>query len=119
VNLVYYPFFYFFRAVPQLMPHESTVDPEEPMHFKSWGDEPSQSDILDRRRSTYYQVTTSTPRCNRSLSIQTHPDLPLFVTHDHDDDGDPDDDADPDDDQVLIDPDGEIELRTRVTYTPP
>ncbi len=74
------------------MPHESTVDPEEPMHFKSWGDEGSQSDLLDRRRSTYGQISAFTPRFSQSLSIQTHPDLPLRVTHDHDDDGDPDDD---------------------------
>ncbi|CAF4269431.1 unnamed protein product, partial [Rotaria magnacalcarata] len=58
VNLVYYPFFYFFRAVPQLMPHESTVDPEEPLHFTSWGDEKSQMDSLDRRRSTFGQIST-------------------------------------------------------------
>jgi hypothetical protein len=58
VNLVYYPFFYFFRAVPQLMPHESTVDPEEPMHFKSWGDEQSQSNTTERRRSVFDQPPT-------------------------------------------------------------
>ncbi|KRX94741.1 Cytosolic purine 5'-nucleotidase, partial [Trichinella pseudospiralis] len=28
-NLLYYPFFYFFRAPPMLMPHESTVEHEE------------------------------------------------------------------------------------------
>jgi hypothetical protein len=98
------------------MPHESTVDPEEPMHFKSWGDETSQSDISDRRRSTYGQITASTPRINQSLSIQTHPDLPLHVTHDHDNDGDPDDD---DDDSLPFDPDEDIQLRPRITYTPP
>jgi 5'-nucleotidase len=113
VNLVYYPFFYFFRAVPQLMPHESTVDPEEPMHFKSWGDERSQPGLLDRRRSTIAQIAAHTLRINDSLSIQTHPDLPLHVTHDHDDDGDPDDD------QSGCDPDGDIEGRSRINYTPP
>jgi 5'-nucleotidase len=89
VNLVYYPFFYFFRAVPQLMPHESTVDPEEPMHFKSWGDEQTQSDTSDRRQ------WTTTNSINHSISMQTHPDLPRHVTHDHDDDGDPDDENSP------------------------
>ncbi len=128
VNLVYYPFFYFFRAVPQLvchlitkhiiifilqMPHESTVDPEEPMHFKSWGDETSQPGLLDRRRSTIAQIAAHALRINDSLSIQTHPDLPLHVTHDHDDDGDPDDD------QSDVNPDGDIEGRSRITYTPP
>jgi hypothetical protein len=95
------------------MPHESTVDPEEPMHFKSWGDETSQSDLLERRRSTIGQISTTAPRINHSLSIQTHPDLPLYVTHDHDDDGDPDDET------SIVDLDGDIELRPRVTYTPP
>ncbi|CAF3127307.1 unnamed protein product [Rotaria socialis] len=113
VNLVYYPFFYFFRAVPQLMPHESTVDPEEPLHFKSWGDEKSQMDSLDRRRSTFGQISTMTPQFSHSLSIQTHPDLPLRVTHDHDDDGDPDDDI------SLIESNGVLDYRSRITYTPP
>ena len=71
------------------MPHESTVDPEEPMHFRSWGDEESQSDASDRRRTPSDQ--TNTPGFNYSISMQTHPDLPLHVTHDHDADGDPDD----------------------------
>ena len=76
------------------MPHESTVDPEEPMHFKSWGDEQSQPDASDRRRTPSDQstATTTTPNYNHSVSIQTHPDLPRHVTHDHDNDGDPDDD---------------------------
>ncbi len=95
------------------MPHESTVDPEEPMHFKSWGDEKSQSDLLDRRRSTIGQFAANAPRMNHSLSIQTHPDLPLHVTHDHDDDGDPDDEP------SVFDLDGNIERQSRVTYTPP
>ncbi|CAF3977836.1 unnamed protein product, partial [Rotaria sordida] len=114
VNLVYYPFFYFFRAVPQLMPHESTVDPEEPMHFTSWGDEKSQMDALDRRRSTYSYITTTPPYMSQSLSIHTHPDLPLHVTHDHDDDGDPDEDDIP-----LIESPDVNDYRPRVTYTPP
>ena len=96
------------------MPHESTVDPEEPMHFKSWGDEPSNSDHLDRRRSTYFQVSPNPSQRNGSISMQTHPDLPLRVTHDHDDD--PDDD---DDEQSKVDPDGDFDSRSRVTYTPP
>ena len=95
------------------MPHESTVDPEEPMHFKSWGDEISPSELLDRRRSTIAQISTGIPRLNQSLSIQTHPDLPLHVTHDHDDDGDPDDD------NSVFDLDGDLERESRVTYTPP
>jgi hypothetical protein len=74
------------------MPHESTVDPEEPMRFKSWGDEQSQSDTSDRRRTPADQTTTAI--LNHSVSMQTHPDLPRHVTHDHDDDGDPDDDDD-------------------------
>ena len=99
------------------MPHESTVDPEEPMHFKSWGgDETSQSDLLDRRRSTFGQITSSTPRTTQALSIQTHPDLPLHVTHDHDDDGDPDDD---DDNSSSFNKSADLELRPRITYTPP
>jgi hypothetical protein len=94
------------------MPHESTVDPEEPMRFKSWGDETSQSDTFDRRRSTF--GLSGTPRLNHSLSIQTHPDLPLRVTHDHDDDGDPDADNPP-----AVEKDLELDIRSRVTYTPP
>jgi hypothetical protein len=93
------------------MPHESTVDPEEPMHFKSWGDETTESDSPDRRRSTYGQITASTPRINHPPSIQTHPDLPLHVTHDHDDD--------PDDDGSTSDAEEEIDYRTKPTYTPP
>ncbi|CAM4936795.1 unnamed protein product [Rotaria socialis] len=118
VNLVYYPFFYFFRAVPQLMPHESTVDPEEPMHFKSWGDEKSHPVSSGHHHSTIDQVVTTVPRFNHSISasasIQTHPDLPLHVTHDHDDDGDPDDENPDKDGQDL-----EFDLRSRITYTPP
>ena len=75
------------------MPHESTVDPEEPMHVKSWGDEQSQTDTSDRRRTPSDQ--TPTPNYNHTISIQTHPDLPRHVTHDHDDDGDPDEDNRP------------------------
>jgi len=95
------------------MPHESTVDPEEPMHFKSWGDETSQLDAFDRRRSTLDHITANTPRLNHTLSMQTHPDLPLHVTHDHDNDGDPDDDSE------AFEPNGSVELRSRTTYTPP
>ena len=97
------------------MPHESTVNPEEPMHFKSWGDETSASSgPLDSRRSATDQVTTSTPRFDRSTSIQTHPDLPLHVTHDHDNDGDLDEDE-----SFTADQDLELDLRSRITYTPP
>lgn len=94
------------------MPHESTVDPEEPMHFKSWGEEKPQIDY-DRRRSTYGQIAAMSSRLSHSLSIQTHPDLPLRVTHDHDDDGDPDDDI------AACETDGIDEYRSRVQYTPP
>ena len=98
------------------MPHESTVDPEEPMHFKSWGDETSPSELLDRRRSTFTQIAAGNLfRRNNSTSIQTHPDLPLYVTHDHDDDGDPDENEQP----SVFDPDGDLEDRSRITYTPP
>lgn len=97
------------------MPHESTVNPEEPMHFKSWGDEISPSELLDRRRSTISQITSGIPRRLNSTSIQTHPDLPLHVTHDHDDDGDDDDHDQP----SGFDPDGDFEHRSRITYTPP
>lgn len=97
------------------MPHESTVDPEEPMHVKSWGDEPSsQNETPDRRRSTYGQILGATPRLNPSMSIQTHPDLPTHVTHDHDNDGDPDEDE-----FEPVDLDGDIDIPMRVTYTPP
>lgn len=94
------------------MPHESTVNPEEPMHFKSWGEETSQMDSPDRRRSTIVQAVTATPRLQHSLSIHTHPDLPLRVTHDHDNDGDPDDD----DENLSFAP---VEELSRVIYTPP
>ena len=97
------------------MPHESTVDPEEPMHVKSWGDEPSsQNETPDRRRSTYGQIPGATPRLNPSMSIQTHPDLPTHVTHDHDNDGDADEDE-----FEPLDLDGEMDIPMRVTYTPP
>ncbi|CAF0905507.1 unnamed protein product [Adineta ricciae] len=114
VNLVYYPFFYFFRAVPQLMPHESTVDPEEPMRFQSWGDDPSQHNAPDRRRSTFDQNVTPMLRFNHSLSMQVSPDLPLYVTHDHDADEDPDDNKAEWNDQDLV-----FDLRSKITYTPP
>jgi len=94
------------------MPHESTVDPEEPMHFKSWGDERSQPDTSDRRRTTLESTTTA--GFNHSVSMQTHPDLPLHVTHDHDDDGDPDDDS-----PTNVHQDIQLDVRSRVTYTPP
>ncbi|CAF5034500.1 unnamed protein product [Rotaria sp. Silwood1] len=72
------------------MPHESTVDPEEPMHFKSWDE--------------YTSVS----------SIHTHPDLPLHVTHDHDNDSDPDDDS-----PSNVGQDLDSDLQSRVTNTPP
>ena len=97
------------------MPHESTVDPEEPMHFKSWGEDGSQWDSPDRRRSAIIQTIGITPRLQHSLSIQTHPDLPLHVTHDHDNDGDPDDDEEAPTFAALED----IDDRSRITYTPP
>lgn len=100
------------------MPHESTVDPEEPMHFKSWGEEKSEMNSPALRRPLIEQATLPTPRFNHSVSafgaIQTHPDLPLHVTHDHDDDGDPDDENEEKTGQDL-----EFDLRSRVTYTPP
>lgn len=94
------------------MPHESTVDPEEPMHFKSWGDDKAQVDTPDQTSKA------NATRLNHSVSvtttIQTHPDLPLHVTHDHDADGDPDDEDQTNSDQNL-----EFDLRSRVKYTPP
>jgi hypothetical protein len=98
------------------MPHESTVNPEDPMHFTSWGDETVQTDTPDRRRSLYGQMPGGTPRLNPLLSIQTHPDLPLHVTHDHDNDGDPDDDED---DIVRTESNGNVDARPRIMYTPP
>lgn len=95
------------------MPHESTVDPEEPMHFKSWGDETPYPDVNERRRSTFAQISSMVPRLSHSLSIQTHPDLPLRVTHDHDDDGDPDDDI------STLECFGESQFEPLVRYTPP
>ena len=95
------------------MPHESTVDPEEPMHFKSWGEEPSSSDPADRRRSTFDQVSANAPRFNHSLSMQISPDLPLHVTHDHDAD------EDPDDVKGDVDQDLAFDLRSKITYKPP
>ena len=74
------------------MPHESTVDPEEPMHFKSWGDEASASDSPGRLRSASGQSSHKAPYLKHSQSIQAYPDQPLRVTHDHDNDGDPDED---------------------------
>jgi hypothetical protein len=94
------------------MPHESTVDPEEPIRFKSWGDESSNPDTPDRRRTTFDLAPT--PGFNHAISIQTHPDLPLHVTHDHDDDGDPDDDNPSNTNQ-----NAESNIRSRVTYRPP
>lgn len=100
------------------MPHESTVDPEEPMHFKSWGEEKTQPDSPSRHRSIVEPAVLTPPRFNHSISatasIQTHPDLPLHVTHDHDDDGDPDDEN-----SEKVEPDLEFDLRSRITYTPP
>ncbi|EYC32971.1 hypothetical protein Y032_0002g536 [Ancylostoma ceylanicum] len=48
-NLVHYPSFYFFRAVMQLMPHESTVDHASVL--KS-----SKTDLLKRQESVGQQV---------------------------------------------------------------
>ncbi|CAF3474085.1 unnamed protein product [Rotaria sp. Silwood1] len=118
VNLVYYPFFYFFRAVPQLMPHESTVDPEEPMHFKSWGDENPQSNMPARPRSIIYETFPNISHLDNSISavssIHTHPDLPLHVTHDHDNDSDPDDDS-----PSNVGQDLDSDLESKVTNTSP
>ena len=97
------------------MPHESTVDPEEPMHFKSWGEENPQTDSPDRRRSIFGPQIGGTPRLNPSLSIHTYPDLPSHVTHDHDNDGDPDEEEE----TSVVDTDGDLEQSASVTYTPP
>ncbi|CAF1542414.1 unnamed protein product, partial [Didymodactylos carnosus] len=104
VNLVYYPFFYFFRAVSQLMPHESTVDPEDPMdEVKApWG---GTQEAINRRRSTHSSIVTDLLH----NTIHTYPDLPRHVTHDHDIDSAPGSDDDLDD---------VISHRSR-TYTPP
>ena len=99
------------------MPHESTVNPEEPMHFQSWGDGTSQLDALDRRKPAFDSTSVGIGSCfTHSLSVpmQTHPDLPLYVTHDHDDDGDPDDEGGSNNDQDL-----EFDFRSKITYTPP
>lgn len=96
------------------MPHESTVDPEEPMHFKSWGDEKPENETTDRRRSFNSSATYRNARLTHSLSIQTHPDLPLRVTHDHDDDGDPDDEN-----GSVFDQGFESDLSAPIIYTPP
>ncbi|CAF0947928.1 unnamed protein product [Didymodactylos carnosus] len=87
-NLVYYPFFYFFRAVPQLMPHESTVDPEEPLNFREtqWGGDNQPDSTADRRRSTlsYAQPHNTDVVLNYNHVLQPYPDLPERITHDHD-----------------------------------
>lgn len=89
------------------MPHESTVNPEEPMHFKSWGEE--KPEFVRNNSATNRNI-----RLNHSLSIQTHPDLPKHVTHDHDDDGDPDEDN-----GSVFDHGFESELPAQITYIPP
>ncbi|CAF1460957.1 unnamed protein product [Didymodactylos carnosus] len=60
------------------MPHESTVDPEEPMHEVNapWGG--TQESIKDRRSTS---IVASDLLKN---TIHTHPDLPTHITHDHD-----------------------------------
>lgn len=96
------------------MPHESTVDPEEPIDLKSWGHEKWQQDAVERHRTLQRQTSIKPSHLDHIVSIQTYPDLPLHVTHDHDDDGDPEDDT-----SAFTEPDFESEYRTRVTYTPP
>lgn len=98
------------------MPHESTVDPEDPMHFKSWGDEGHAIETPLLRRAVEFNHVTPAPIFSRSTSIQTHPDLPLHVTHDHDNDGDPDDEED---NLFDINQDLEFDLQSKVQYTPP
>jgi len=99
------------------MPHESTVDPEDPMHFKSWGDDENhtvETPLL--RRTLEFSQATPASLFGRSTSIQTHPDLPLHVTHDHDNDGDADDEENG---FQGLNQDFEFDLQAKVQYTPP
>ena len=68
VNLLYYPFSYLFRAPPQLMPHESTVEHEEKK--------------MESARTKFGPIEKA--RRNMSFAegdIKT----PIFSTHDEDD----------------------------------
>lgn len=76
INLLYYPFSYLFRAPPQLMPHESTVDHEE---------------RINEGRRKYGPIE----QARRTMSF-AEGDIrtPLTATHDEDNENNQDDEDD-------------------------
>ncbi|XP_078587247.1 cytosolic purine 5'-nucleotidase-like isoform X4 [Branchiostoma floridae x Branchiostoma japonicum] len=88
INLLYYPFSYFFRAPHVLMPHESTVshntrfEPESPMatRARSWSMEP------DAPGTNWPMSRSATIACVDGHKIR--PMLPRQITHTHDEDDD-------------------------------
>ncbi|XP_078587248.1 cytosolic purine 5'-nucleotidase-like isoform X5 [Branchiostoma floridae x Branchiostoma japonicum] len=111
INLLYYPFSYFFRAPHVLMPHESTVshntrfEPESPMatRARSWSMEP------DAPGTNWPMSRSATIACVDAIEEETaidsgehnqrrrttwtdghkiRPMLPRQITHTHDEDDD-------------------------------
>ncbi|CAH1258467.1 NT5C2 [Branchiostoma lanceolatum] len=88
INLMHYPFSYFFRAPHVLMPHESTVshstrfEPESPMatRARAWSVDP---DTPGTRGPVSQSATIA---CVDGLKIR--PMLPRQITHTHDEDDD-------------------------------
>ncbi|XP_077991961.1 cytosolic purine 5'-nucleotidase-like isoform X2 [Glandiceps talaboti] len=90
INLLYYPFSYFFRAAPMLMPHESTVSHSDvfledefqgtPVTTRNRGSTHSNGDITPDKR----------PQMLRANTIGAPPNLrastPTNITHGHDED---------------------------------
>ncbi|CAD5118793.1 DgyrCDS7473 [Dimorphilus gyrociliatus] len=59
LNLLHYPFSYFFKAAPMLMPHESTVDHEDYMSLSD--EELETTQICPRSRSVSEAIIQSLP----------------------------------------------------------
>ncbi|XP_070540227.1 cytosolic purine 5'-nucleotidase-like isoform X2 [Ptychodera flava] len=93
INLLYYPFSYFFRAAPMLMPHESTVDHSEVFHeddFQQTTPIASRSRVLSQNGVTSNTTLDKRPQILRSNTIGAPPNLrattPTNITHNHDED---------------------------------
>lgn len=69
LNLLHYPFSYFFKAAPMLMPHESTVDHEDYMSLSD--EELETTQICPRSRTTFFEGTTPLTPIHGSIANDT------------------------------------------------
>lgn len=105
LNLMYYPFSYFFRAPAMLMPHESTVAHEQQFVCDSpiFSRSRQTSEIINQQQQQ--QQTTEnngnillqkTKVLERSISLLPHirPETPRKVTHTHDEDDESESESD-------------------------